>query len=71
MDENIILYSTNCPKCRVLEKKLEEKGITHEIVSDVDVMIKKGFMTLPMLEVNGDVMNFAEANNWILKGEEY
>ena len=38
----IILYSTNCPKCNVLEKKLQSKNIDFEICNDVDLMLSKG-----------------------------
>ena len=29
-----ILYSTGCPKCRVLEKKLDKAGITYELITN-------------------------------------
>lgn len=34
-------------------------------VNDVDLMLEKGFATVPMLEVNGEVMDFKAANDWI------
>lgn len=64
----IILYSTNCPRCRILEKKLQDKGIEFELFNDVDAMIAKGFKEAPKLEVDGVVMDFKEANEWI-KGQ--
>ena len=62
---NIILYSTGCPKCQVLTKKLNSKSINYEICSDVSVMESKGFCELPILEVDGTTMNFSEANKWV------
>ena len=61
----VIFYSTHCPKCNVLKKKLEQKNVAYEEVNDVDVMTQKGFMQAPMLEVDDKVMNFSEATNWI------
>ena len=61
----ITLYSTHCPKCLVLEEKLEDKNIDYELVTDVDEMLKKGFQSAPVLEVDGKIMNFSEANRWI------
>ena len=61
----ITLYSTHCPKCVVLEKKLQSKEIEFTLVEDQDEMIKKGFMSAPMLEVDGKIMDFVEANKWI------
>lgn len=61
----VILYSTHCPQCNVLEKKLNQNHITYEEVNDVNVMRKKGFLSAPMLEVDGKIMDFKTANNWI------
>lgn len=61
----VILYSTGCPKCKVLEAKLNQNGIAYETNSDMDTMLSKGFMSMPMLEVDGVTMNFTQANNWI------
>lgn len=62
----ITLYTTNCPKCRVLETKLKQKNIEFDVVDDENVMIGKGFMEAPILEVDGKVMNFSNAMNWII-----
>ena len=32
--EKMILYTTGCPKCRILEKKLSDKGIGFEKCDD-------------------------------------
>ncbi len=64
----VILYSTNCPRCRIIEKKLQDKGIKFELFNDVDAMIAKGFKEAPKLEVDSVIMDFKEANEWI-KGQ--
>ena len=63
----VVLYTTNCPRCIVLEKKLKQKGIEFEARTDFDVkeMIEKGFASAPLLEVDGEIMAFNEANQWI------
>lgn len=61
---DVILYSTNCPKCKVLEKKLDSTGINYKIVTDEDLMIGKGFTSAPMLEVDGLLMDFGNAVRW-------
>ena len=39
----VVLYTTNCPRCIVLEKKLKQKGIEFEARTNFDVkeMIQK------------------------------
>lgn len=62
---NIVLYSTHCPRCVVLEKKLKEKNISFEEVNDIFIMEAKGFMSVPKLEVDGVVMDYADAFRYI------
>ena len=64
---SIILYTTGCPKCRILKKKLEEKNIEYEICNDIDAMLEKGFVTAPVLEVNSEVMDFKTAVDFVNK----
>lgn len=61
----IVMYSTHCPKCNVLEQKLNSKNINYGIIDDVNIMIDKGFDFLPILEVDGKIMEFNEAVKWI------
>lgn len=62
---NIKLYTTHCPKCEILEKKLSDKNIQYEEITDVQTMISLGFSTTPILEVDGNTMEFKDANSWI------
>ena len=62
---NIVLYSTHCPRCTVLEKKLQAKGIKFEIETSVDDMLALGITQVPMLRVDDKLLNFAEANTWV------
>ena len=61
----IILYSTNCPKCNVLEKKLQSKNIDFEICNDVNLMLSKGIQQAPYLEVDNELMDFSKAVKWV------
>lgn len=61
----VTLYTTHCPKCVVLEKKLTQKNIKFDVVADKKEIMKKGYLTAPLLEVNGSIMDFAKANEWI------
>lgn len=62
---SVVLYSTHCPKCNVLEKKLQQKNIVYEEVNDVEIMKEKGYLTVPILEVDGKSMDFKTAVDWI------
>lgn len=61
----VILYSTHCPRCKVLTMKLQQKGIEFEEINDVNQMKAKGFQEAPKLEVNETIMGFQEAVKWI------
>lgn len=61
----VTLYSTGCPKCKVLKKKLDTKGIKYDEVSDTEIMMEKGILSVPVLEVDNKLLNFVDANKWI------
>ena len=61
----VTFYSNGCPRCNILQQKLDEKGVMYEKVSDVEIMKQKGFMSVPMLEVDEKIMTYVEAINWI------
>lgn len=61
----VILYSTGCPKCNVLKKKLLEKDIDYSEYTSVDGMVAMGINEVPILSVDGQMMSFAEAVNWM------
>lgn len=62
----IILYSADyCPKCQVLKKKLVAKYVEFKTIQDEHILDKMEIDELPVLSVNGELMNMAAANNWI------
>jgi glutaredoxin-related protein len=63
--ENVILWSTHCPRCKVLELKLKQKNINYEENTSVEEMTARGFKEAPKLEVDGVVMDFKQAVDWI------
>lgn len=65
MQSNIILYSTGCPKCNVLIKKLNAKNIQFTPISDVAIMQDIGIDTVPQLSVNGKLLNYRDAVEFI------
>ncbi len=61
----IILYSTGCPRCEVLKKKLAEKSVNYTEITSVEKMLNLGIKEVPMLSVSGSLMNFKNAVEWI------
>ena len=61
----VTLYSTNCPRCKVLAQKLTDKSVEFSISDDVDEMIRRGFRSAPVLDVDGESMDFSTAIKWV------
>lgn len=61
----IIMYTTHCPQCKVLEKMLNDKKIEYIQITDIDIMKSKGIQSVPYLEVEGELKNFKESMEWI------
>ena len=62
---DIKLYTVGCPNCIILEKKLKQKNIDFETITDLNIMAEKNIMSAPMLEVDGVMMNYVTANKWL------
>lgn len=60
----VTLYTIDCPKCKILEKKLDQAGIQYDVCKDRDIMEQKGFDFMPVLDVDGQIMGFGEATKW-------
>ena len=62
---NIILYSTGCPKCKVLKSKLEAKHIEFVENNSVVEMTELGITQVPVLSVCGILLDFKKAVDWV------
>ncbi len=67
MDKTVVLYSTGCPKCKILKRKLDEYGVEYETVSDVNAMLELGLSSAPALGVDGELLEFKQAIDWVRK----
>lgn len=62
----INLYTIEtCPKCKILKAKLNSKNIPYTEITDNLVHKEKGFEWFPILEVDGKLYEFSEANAYI------
>lgn len=68
MNNTIILYSTGCPKCNVLKKKLNAAGIKYSEINDVNIMTELNIDTVPVLKVNDKMLSYIDAVKYINEG---
>ena len=61
----IRVYTTGCPNCLVLERKLKEKNIEFEEIKDIEVIKEaakaNNYTTVPLMEIGGVVLDFRKA----------
>ena len=73
--EQITLYTSHCPKCQVLEKKLQKIGKEYFIVEDEktinDFCFSSGIQSLPILVVNSLIFDFNKAKSIIYSISRY
>ena len=62
---NVVLYSTGCPRCKVLRQKLDSKGISYTVNSSVEEMLALGISQVPILSVDGELLPFTKAIEWV------
>lgn len=70
MNESVVLYSTGCPKCNVLKRKLDAANVQYSTVNDVDEMLKLGLKSAPALGVGTEIMDFKNAIEWVRNIEQ-
>lgn len=63
--DNIILYTTHCPKCNILKAKLDEKNISYTEYDNIEFMKDMGITTVPVLNVNNKLLEFKSAVDWV------
>ena len=62
----ITVYSTStCPKCKILERKLTNKGIAYSECQDEKKMESLGIMSVPVMDVDGELLDFPAAIKYI------
>lgn len=57
----IILYTTHCPQCIMLENLMKSKNIKYTVNENIQDMEKLGIKSVPCLNVDGVVMNFKDS----------
>lgn len=63
--DNIILYTTHCPKCNILKAKLDEKNVSYTEIDNIEHMKELGITTVPVMSVNGSFLEFKAAVDWV------
>ena len=61
----VIFYTIDCPKCKVLKTKLDQHKIPYVENHDLDEMTSLGLRSAPALKVDGKVMKFFDAVKWV------
>ena len=70
LTQEIIFYTTHCPLCKGLEKALSLRHIPHTVCTDVSKMKELGISRVPVLAVDGELMPYKQALQWILAQEQ-
>lgn len=64
-----ILYSNDCPNCKILENKLKNKNVEFKKESNLEYIIEQGLMSVPILRKDDILMTFMDANEYLNKLE--
>ena len=60
----MIVYSTGCPKCKILVKKLQQKEIPFTLVNDEQEVMKvansHNIQSVPFVAYNGEIYLFED-----------
>lgn len=69
MKTKLTIYTTGCPKCKILESKLTTAQEEYTTVSDIETMQALGLMSVPWLKIETEdtteYLDFLQAVQWI------
>lgn len=69
----MILYSSGCPKCKMIKSILDRKKIEYELVDDESIYIPVAeankIKTMPFAELNGDILNCEDLQKYLLRNK--
>lgn len=65
MEGSVIFYTTGCPKCAILKKKLDAAHVPYTLNDSVDEMQALGMTEAPALSVNGTLLGFGDSVRWV------
>lgn len=62
----VILYSTkNCHRCKAIKQILQVNNIEYDEITDIDIMKNKGFLEVPMMEIEGKTLDYGDISAWL------
>lgn len=62
----LVLYSNDCPRCKILERKLQELNLPFKVSKDLSVISQRGYSTVPMLMLtNAKLLDFSESIKYL------
>lgn len=65
----ITLYSTHCPKCKVVEMKVKQLNLECNIIDDTDEVVAvgkaHGIQSAPILQVDDNYYDFNSAIKYL------
>lgn len=61
------LYTTHCPKCKILEERLNEKKVKYEVIDNIEELQKMNFKSVPNLEIDGKIYNYLDSIRYLNK----
>ncbi len=65
MKDTLILYTINCPICNRIKQMLDAKNMQYSLCTDEGEMLALGIEVLPVLSVNGALLQAKAAMKYI------
>ena len=68
---DIILYSTNCIRCRLVKQMLDIHNVSYTEINDQQAFEDKELESFPVLEVDGKIMEYSTILTWLKQNNYY
>lgn len=61
----IKFLTAHCPRCSVLQKKMDAAAIKYEIIEDEETIKSYGIDFVPALVIDNEILDFSAAIKWV------
>lgn len=63
-------YHINSAQCKTVRQKLIENDFEFEEITDIPTILKCGIIHVPMLEIEGEIMDFIQSLKWFKRWKD-
>lgn len=72
MDDEIIFYTSHCPRCTIIKKLMDKNNVKYKEIDNKEIYVplakSNNIDSMPFGKINGEIIDAKTLQNYIMKG---